>query len=370
MTGQGPVTVGGFVDSLFKEFPLAWAEPWDRVGLVVGDANAPVRSILVTLDADRATVRRAADGGHDVVLTHHPAALDVELPLVAEGRTAVLVDALKAGIALVSFHTNLDRSPLGAEALPRLLGMRVIEPLEAAQEPSTVITTFAPLEVAEGLRTALAAAGAGRVGLYSACSFSSLGTGCYSAPRGSKPVVGAVDSNMNEEVRIETTCSPEMTAAVISAIRAAHPYKEPLITSVVGSVSRGVARLGRLCELDTVETLLAFASRCATSLEVDARVWGDPERPIRRIGVGNGSAGSLIDRAIALGADALLAGEVRYHDARAAIDAGLSIVEAGHDATEWPLVHILAQAAVAAVSGLAQVTEEDPSIAWWTTERH
>ena len=53
----------------------------------------------------------------------------------------------------------------------------------------------------------------------------------------------------------------------------------------------------------------------------------------------------MVRDALAAGASVLLTGELRYHDAVSALEAGLAVVEAGHDATEWPLVTVLAAAA-------------------------
>jgi putative NIF3 family GTP cyclohydrolase 1 type 2 len=64
----------------------------------------------------------------------------------------------------------------------------------------------------------------------------------------------------------------------------------------------------------------------------------------------------------------MIVGEVRYHDAMAAVSAGLALVEAGHDATEWPLVDVLANAC-RTVLGDAEVIQAAPSVGWWTVER-
>jgi len=49
---------------------------------------------------------------------------------------------------------------------------------------------------------------------------------------------------------------------------------------------------------------------------------------------------------MAAGADALVCGEVRYHDALDAAESGLAIIEVGHDVSEWPLVEVLGRAAL------------------------
>ena len=80
-----------------------------------------------------------------------------------------------------------------------------------------------------------------------------------------------------------------------------------------------------------------------------------------------GSGGSLLGAAKAAHADAIVLGEVRYHEALDALAEGLSIIELGHDVSEWPLVPALASA-VKSTPGLdpASVTVDGPSQAWWT----
>ncbi|WP_419052347.1 Nif3-like dinuclear metal center hexameric protein, partial [Enorma massiliensis] len=58
--------------SLFESFPKVDAESWDHVGLSVGDPDSTVGRVLVALDATADMVRRAHDGGANVLLAHHP----------------------------------------------------------------------------------------------------------------------------------------------------------------------------------------------------------------------------------------------------------------------------------------------------------
>jgi len=70
---------------------------------------------------------------------------------------------------------------------------------------------------------------------------------------------------------------------------------------------------------------------------------------------------------MAAGADVLFGGEVRYHDALDAVGNGLAIIEAGHDATEWPLVRVLADV-TRTVLGESGVVEEPAHAGWWIAE--
>jgi putative NIF3 family GTP cyclohydrolase 1 type 2 len=105
----------------------------------------------------------------------------------------------------------------------------------------------------------------------------------------------------------------------------------------------------------------------SSAFEVTPVAWGAPETTLSRIVTATGSAGSLIGDVIAAGAQALVAGEVRYHDALDAAENGLAVVELGHDVSEWPLVSLL-EDAVRLTPGLDQsavhVLPATPG--WWT----
>ncbi len=100
----------------------------------------------------------------------------------------------------------------------------------------------------------------------------------------------------------------------------------------------GSGRCGLLRE-DT--TAAALAARCAERFGAPVRL-ADAGRPVRRLAVIGGSGGGLLDEALAAGADCLLTGEADHHDAIDARQAGLSLIAAGHFATEYPVVPVLA----------------------------
>jgi putative NIF3 family GTP cyclohydrolase 1 type 2 len=89
--------------------------------------------------------------------------------------------------------------------------------------------------------------------------------------------------------------------------------------------------------------------------------------PVRLVATAPGSGRGLVADAIAAGADVMLTGELRYHDALDALASGLAVIECGHDATEWPYVPLLADLA-RGVQGIdpARVFDEEPVIEWWT----
>ncbi|AQP47811.1 hypothetical protein BW730_10210 [Tessaracoccus aquimaris] len=91
-----------------------------------------------------------------------------------------------------------------------------------------VIVCFVPLSHADAVRAALAGAGAGAMGAYTACSFSSSGEGRFRPEAGSTPFVGAEGQiSVVDEVRVECVCPRELARAALEAMIAAHPYEEP-----------------------------------------------------------------------------------------------------------------------------------------------
>lgn len=83
---------------------------------------------------------------------------------------------------------------------------------------------------AEIVREAMGKAGAGRIGNYEFCSFSSRGTGRFRPLAGANPAIGQVgELEQVEEERIEVTCDRELVEDVIKAIKSVHPYEEPVI---------------------------------------------------------------------------------------------------------------------------------------------
>ena len=119
-------------------YPQATAQSWDRVGLIVGDPDAPVRSLLLALDPTAAIAEQAVAGpdsdGHpyDMVITHHPLLLrGASFLPVTDPKGAVVTRLIRAGVSLFNAHTNADVACEGvATALADLIGLRDTVPLE------------------------------------------------------------------------------------------------------------------------------------------------------------------------------------------------------------------------------------------------
>lgn len=106
--------------------PLALAEPWDSVGLQIGDRDAAVDGILLAVDATMDVVAQAVQGGHQLLLAHHPLLFSPLTSILSGDPIAdVASELIRRDVAFYAAHTNLDvASPLGtAVALAEALGL-------------------------------------------------------------------------------------------------------------------------------------------------------------------------------------------------------------------------------------------------------
>ena len=125
---------------LFEAFPCEDAEPWDHVGLSVGNPDDEVHGVACALDVTEYTLRQAESLGCNVLLTHHPLyieAPDTFSPFSTDRPHASgsLFYAVQHGVSVISMHTNLDRSRDARELLPSLCGLKAISSLEHSGEP-------------------------------------------------------------------------------------------------------------------------------------------------------------------------------------------------------------------------------------------
>ncbi|GAB1690245.1 Nif3-like dinuclear metal center hexameric protein [Krasilnikovia sp. M28-CT-15] len=135
MTTDPVPTVREVVAALDGRYPRAWAEQWDRVGLVLGEFDAPVRRVLCVVDCVPETVEQAVDAGADLIVAHHPLLLrgvSSVAPDTYKGR--IVHRLIKADVALYVAHTNADvANPGVSDALAARLDLTTLRPLVPAE---------------------------------------------------------------------------------------------------------------------------------------------------------------------------------------------------------------------------------------------
>ncbi|MDT4911517.1 MAG: hypothetical protein QOC66_645 [Pseudonocardiales bacterium] len=347
--------LGELITVLEEWFDPRWAESWDAVGLVCGDRAEPVERILLAVDPVPATVAEAIDDGAQLLITHHPLFLTGVHGVPADDPKGTLVHRLiRSSVAHYVVHTNADVARPGvSDALADVLGLTDVRPLDAQDEEALdKLVVFAPLADTERLVDALAEAGAGRLGDYDRCAWTTQGSGTFRPLAGANPTVGAIgEIEQVAETRIEMVVPHRLRADVVAALRAAHPYEEPafdLLQMVAVPGRRGTGRVG---ELPGAVSLREFVERATAVLPATAwglRAAGDPARSVRTVAVCGGSGSPYIEDARRAGADVFLTADLKHHPAVEAVSErggdGMALVDAAHWATEAPWLDALASA--------------------------
>ena len=325
-------------------YPPALAESWDAVGLVTGDPDQPVRRVLLAVDPMRAVIDEAIGRQADLILAHHPLLLrGVNSVAATTPKGRVVHDLIRAGTALHVCHTNADNANPGvSDALAAALGLRDTRPLKPLPEaPMDKLVVYVPRAEADALIDALASAGAGRIGDYERCAWSTTGEGTFRPLAGANPTLGRVgDVERVPEARVEMVLPRHRRRAVVEALLAAHSYEEPAYDVFELAALPGGQGGGRVGELERAESLRDFAERVATALpatEQGVRVAGDPDRPVRSVAVVGGAGDSEFDRVRSAGVDAYVTADLRHHPATEARAYGVpALVDVAHWASEWP----------------------------------
>ncbi len=231
-------TVGDMLKFMEELAPYGLAESWDNVGLLCGDPEQEIKSVLCALDVTLDAVEEAEEKGAGLVIAHHPVIFTSVSRVTEDDRTGkILREAIRAGISLICMHTNLDCANGGVnDALAAALGLEGVVNMEAGENGML-----------------------GRVG------------------------------DLSREF------APEEFAIYV---------KERLSAGGV-----------RFC---------------------------DGGKPIRRVAVGGGACGKLMDHALRKGAEAFVIGDSSYDLMQRAEFLGLTLVDAGHFPTENTVVPVVA----------------------------
>lgn len=149
------LTLSDAVRAVESRYPATLAADWDAVGLVCGDPDSPVRSVLFAVDPVMAVVDESMMLGVDLIVVHHPLFLRPVHSVGATDHGGRLVHTLIShGIGLLAAHTNADSARGGvSDALAAALGVGSTRPLVPLQEDPTMgIGRVGALDVTMTLR--------------------------------------------------------------------------------------------------------------------------------------------------------------------------------------------------------------------------
>lgn len=343
MAKQKAARLADIIGLLNRICPPNLAEDWDNVGLQVGDPSAKIDKVLICLDAEEIAVQEAHRKGAQLIISHHPLIFRPIKQLSPTDMTGrVLFQAIKQDIAVMSAHTNLDRAADGLnDWLAERLGVKDIVPLEPSETGHFYkLVVYVPRGHEIEVRDAIFAAGAGHIGAYDHCSFSSYGTGTFRGGQGTQPFIGTPgEIEATEEVRLETVVAASILNKTVSRMLKAHPYEEVAYDLIPLANERLDVGLGRVGQLEETVSLQQFAKQVKAALQISSlKLVGDLQQQIHRVAVCGGTGMSMFSAAVRHGADCLVTADIKFHEAQRARAEGIALIDAGHFATEQIMV--------------------------------
>lgn len=123
--------------------PLNWQESYDNSGLLIGDPNALVDKVLLTLDVTEKVIDEAIDNSFHLIISHHPIIFrGIKNILNNNTLGRIITKAIKHDISIAAMHTNLDNSYVGVNnILATNLGLKnlqILRPNQATQSLNNV----------------------------------------------------------------------------------------------------------------------------------------------------------------------------------------------------------------------------------------
>ncbi len=317
--------------------PLSLQESYDNAGLLVGNSDAEISKILISLDVTEKVIEEALSKGCNLIISHHPVIFK-GLKRITGGTYVerIVASAIKNDIALYAIHTNLDNVDQGVNSiLCDKLDLINKEILSPQKELLRKLVVFCPVGYADKVREAVFAAGAGKIGNYDSCSYNGKGTGSFRGSEDTSPFIGEKGKlHFEEEIRIETIFPIYLEREIISALIEAHPYEEVAydIYSLENKfLSVGAGMTGELgTEVDEIEFLNKVKKVTGVGCIRHTKLTG---QKIKKVAVCGGSGSFLIGDAIRSGADIFLTGDIKYHEFFDA-DEKLVIADIGHYESE------------------------------------
>lgn len=337
MVNIANMIVQDVINHLEELAPLAYAEDFDNVGLLVGNKDSKVKGVLVTLDTLETVLDEAIKKNCNLIVSFHPIIFKGLKKLTGKSYVErVVLKAIKHDIAIYAIHTALDNALQGVNNMIcnqlQLTNKNILIPQAATIKK---LTTYVPKDEAEQLRTALFNVGAGSIGNYSDCSFNSEGYGTYKGNEDSSPVKGDKGIlHTEEETKISITFPKHLESQVLQTLFKAHSYEEVAYEVTILENRNQNIGIGMIGELKTPLDSLNFLNYVKCKMNTECiRHSVLPDKPIAKIAVLGGSGSFAIQAAKASGADAFITADLKYHDFFSA-ENSILLADIGHYESE------------------------------------
>ena len=327
-----------------NEYPLNLQEDYDNSGLQIGDKNAELKGILLSLDCTEKVVLEAIENNCNLIVCHHPL-LFKGLKQIGNATYVERVVRLciKHDVAVYAIHTNLDNHAEGVhhEICKRigLINTKIISP---THQPLYKLAVYTPLTNLKELDAAIFNAGGGGIGNYTECHFRQEGIGTFKPGPLAQPTSGEIGiRSEGPEIKVEYLVEGQHLNRVINAMKKAHTYEEvahDIILLKNQITSTGAGQIGELtspCEEGEFLNRLKKLFHCEGIRHTEIL-----NKSIKKVAVCGGAGSFLTKDAIRLGADCYITSDIKYHEFFDA-EAKLLLIDIGHYESEQYTSHLL-----------------------------
>jgi dinuclear metal center YbgI/SA1388 family protein len=297
--------------------PLAYAEDFDNVGLLVGEQETEATGVLVCHDALENVIEEAIAKKCNLVVCFHPILFSGLKKITGKNYVErAVIKAIKNDIAIYAVHTALDNHQEGVNKIfCDALGLINTKVLIPKHNFIRKLVTYTIPENAEEVRNALFDAGAGTIGNYENCSFNSKGIGTYMGNEHSNPQIGErFEFVQGDEIKIEVTFEKHLENKILKALFKSHAYEEVAYEIYELQNQHQNIGLGMIGELETPMEAEAFLHFAKEKMQCGGIRHSDfIGKKIKKVAVLGGAGSFAIKNAIQAGADAFLTADLKYH---------------------------------------------------------
>ena len=334
------------IGTLEKWAPPVLQESYDNAGLLTGHPSQECTGVLCTLDVTEKVIAEALATNCNLIVAHHPL---IFTPLKRiTGSNPVernIIQAIKHDIGIYAIHTNLDNILEGVNGkIADKLGITNRRVLEPKVDTLRKLYTFVPIDHIEKVRNALFEAGAGHIGQYSECSFTSEGQGTFRAAPGASPYVGAINQrHVEKEMKLEVIFPFHLMNTIIESLKQSHPYEEVAFDVVRLVNSHDATGSGLIGLLENAISEQEFLSLVKNAFDPQViRHTTLRNKPVQTVSVCGGAGSFLTKKARAAGADVFLSADFKYHEFFEG-DEKMLLCDIGHFESEQFTIDLLAE---------------------------
>lgn len=298
--------------------PLAYAEDFDNVGLLVGNQNDEATGVLVCHDALESVIDEAIAKKCNLVVCFHPILFSGLKKITVKNYVErAVLKAIKNDIAIYAVHTALDNHKNGVNKIfCNALGLKNTKVLVPKQNFIQKLVTYTIPENVEKVRNALFDTGAGKIGNYEDCSFNSQGIGTYMGNENSNPEIGErFEFVETQEIKIEVTFEKHLQSKILKALFSNHVYEEVAYEIYDLQNSHQNIGLGMIGELENLMSEIDFLEFVKDKMQCGgirhSQLLG---KQVKKIAVLGGSGSFAIKNAIQANVDVFLTSDLKYHN--------------------------------------------------------